>query len=108
MSDSGSHTEDLDEPQHERLEEFSDLGGEAEEEEEDSVNSSAGDVSNLDEEGDAGWPDRETAKLIELFRNQELLYDVGHKYYSNRDKKEGTYSKMATKLGFSGRLLVVC
>ena len=48
------------------------------------------------------WPNEETANLIELFRLKPNLYDTTHKWYSNRDKKIGTYTLMAAELKVTG------
>jgi hypothetical protein len=56
-----------------------------------------------DDEDDGGWPDRETGQLIELFRTNPILYNVSHKWYANRERKDRTYNDMARELGISGR-----
>lgn len=67
--------------------------------------------SNLDEDefleehsdsDDGGWPDKDTGWLIELYRSKPQLYDVSHKYYSNRDRKTATLTYMAQEMQCSG------
>lgn len=62
------------------------------------------DVEDFDLNDDpCGWPDKETAKLIDLYRGHPELYIVSHKWYSHRERKDCTYEKMATEMGCSGR-----
>lgn len=63
------------------------------------------DDSDVGEGGDldATWPDKETCKIIELYRTSPQLYDVSHPSYPNRDKKVATLSKIAQEVGCSGK-----
>lgn len=60
-----------------------------------------GNESQSSDEG--GWPDKETALLIELFRLKPQLYDTNHKWYANREKKSGTLTLIASELKCSGK-----
>jgi hypothetical protein len=56
-------------------------------------------------DSDCGWPDRETVKVIELFRDKPQLYDVQHRWYAHREKKSAVLSAMASELGIGGKLM---
>ena len=49
------------------------------------------------------WPDEETARLIEMYRERPFLYDLANKWYLNKNKKNRAYLYMAGKLNISGR-----
>ena len=84
----------------------SDLDHEHEDNDEDQQDNDQSDneANEKDDNDDGGnvfssWPDEETAKLIELFRSREYLYNTSHKYYHRRDKKDAAYSAIAKALG---------
>jgi hypothetical protein len=82
--------------------------GETEQEDEEDM-SDATDMGHFREDEDVfevqdyGWPDKETAKLIELFREKPQLYDVSHKWYSHRDRKAATLANISSELDCSGK-----
>jgi hypothetical protein len=65
-----------------------------------------GDLDLGEEDGSdedmGGWPDRDTAKLIDLYCGHPELYVVTHKWYAHKERKTGTYLQMATEMGCSG------
>ena len=44
------------------------------------------------------WPNEQTAELIERFKNKPILYDLYHKNYWNKPKKEAAIAKLANKM----------
>jgi hypothetical protein len=85
----GSEHGDIAGDDQEYLEELSDQGD--------------GEAHEGDDSDDGTWPDRETVRVIELFRSHPQLYDVTHKWYCNREKKAGTLALMAKELKCTGK-----
>ena len=78
-------------------------------EEEDNEDDAGGDEAETHEDGfneqddvPYGWPDADTGRLIELWRDRPQLYDLSHKWYSNKHKKDGTLARMCSELNISG------
>jgi hypothetical protein len=68
-----------------------------------------GDGSDDGSDEDAGgWPDQETAKLIDLYSSHPELYVVTHKWYAHKDRKAATYLQIATEMGCSGMFVSYC
>jgi hypothetical protein len=63
------------------------------------------DQDEVQEEDECSWPDRETSKLIDLFRENSQLYDVSHKWYSHRERKLATLTNMATEMECSSKYI---
>jgi hypothetical protein len=99
MSGEEDSVEDHPNPQEEVLPDLSDHG-------EQHYESSSDDAEDPESTDDWGWPDRETVRVIELFRQKPQLYDVTHKLYAHRERKNDTLVKMASELGVSGKCFI--
>ena len=49
------------------------------------------------------WPDEDTCKLIEIWKSHEFMYNLTHKWYHRRDKKDAVIQLMAKELKISGK-----
>jgi hypothetical protein len=58
------------------------------------------------DEDECGWPDEQTAHLIELWKERSYMYDVSHNLYYKKTKKEGGYEEIAKALNCSGKCYV--
>ena len=56
----------------------------------------------LDDDDLSNWPDEVTVKLIELFRNSPILYDMSHDLYRNKGRKDRALRRIAEQLDRSG------
>ena len=45
-----------------------------------------------------GWPNAETGRLIELWREKPILYDVAHKHYTNKPRKDRVMTAIGAEL----------
>jgi hypothetical protein len=54
---------------------------------------------------DCAWPDATTSRIIELWRERPILYDVTHRHYLNRDRKAQALSEIATEVKITGKCL---
>jgi hypothetical protein len=51
------------------------------------------------------WPDETTGRIIELWRTRPQLYDVRHKWYLNRDRKQQALSEIAAEVKITGKFI---
>lgn len=91
----------------EHIEEHEDVAQELSDDSDLDENAADDDTDILGEE-DYGWPDKDTMKLIELYRERPQLYDTTHKWYYNRDKKTGTLELLASEMDCSGKCVLCC
>ena len=64
------------------------------------------DEDSNDESG-SNWPDNTTMKLIEMWRERDVLYDTSHKHYRNKMKKEKALNQISTELNMTRMYLWV-
>ena len=69
--------------------------------EEDSEHESDDDLDKL-----SNWPDEDTARLIEIWKAHEYMYNLRHKWYHRRDKKDAVIQLMAEELKISGEFTI--
>ena len=50
------------------------------------------------------WSDEKLETLVDMFQERTNLYNVKHKEYFNRDKRNKAHSDMAKELGTTGLL----
>jgi hypothetical protein len=87
--DDSSHTVDLEDVRD-------DFGQDIEEEDDDLDMGEGVDLN-------ATLPDKETCKIIEMYRSTPQLYDVSHPSYPNRDKKLATLRRMCKEVDCSSK-----
>jgi hypothetical protein len=66
-----------------------------------------GEHQERDISDDSSWPDATTAKIIEMWRDRPLLYDVSHPNYLNRDKKHKALSEIALEVKITGNYYMI-
>ena len=75
-----------------------------EEEEEEVVTAEGGAAEHESEdEWDGHWPDQQTVKIIDLLRENRLIWDTEHKYYFRKDKKDAAKQAIAEEIGITGK-----
>ena len=57
-----------------------------------------------DDDDSCDWPDALTGRIIELWSEQNLLWDNSHKYYANRDKRLRAHHHIAKEAKISGKI----
>ena len=67
----------------------------------DVANSDNTDDDDPDDDDLSTWPNAKTAQLIEMYRARPYLYDLNHKHYRNRAKKNAAINKFAMKLNMT-------
>ena len=62
---------------------------------------------NMDDDSDddifCAWPDDETVRIIDMWRELEFLYNTSHKWYHRRDKKDAAMAHISKQLKLPGK-----
>ena len=56
------------------------------------------DEDDFDEDDLSSWPNEKTAELIQRWKAKPFLYDLTHKLYSNKPKKDAAIARIADKM----------
>ena len=59
------------------------------------------DEEDPDDDDLSSWPNAKTAILIEMYKARPYMYDILHKHYRNRGKKNAAINKMAAKVNMT-------
>ena len=56
----------------------------------------------METHGDFEWTDAKTRRLIYMFEDRPVLYDIGHEQYCNRDARNKVLEEFASEINCSG------
>ena len=79
-----------------------DQGEENQDKDSDEDDESFEDDDDVDDDELSQWPDDLTVRIIELFRNSPILYDINNKNFRNKTRKAKAFQKIAKKTNCCG------